>query len=183
MNAMATTAFVEDVTFFPTLSRVAPAKEAARRIVELAWLLMGEGYPILEDMDGAASNADLSDCLKFRFAEFLADLDARLLGATCADATHELATVVEYGPRALCGLDGSSFAALLGLAEIEVHACAARRISAIWERMLTDFPVALVNPLQPNTQGHVLRRLRTFSKLCEANGVDTAFLIDMMKAV
>jgi hypothetical protein len=183
MTHMPTTALAEDVRFFPTLSCVSPAPDAARRVVELAWLLMGEGFPILEDLDGADRDADLAESLKFSFAEFLADLDARLTGAACNDTTHELATAVEYGPRALCALDGPDFAALLGLAAVEDHARTTLRIRGIWDRMLRDFPVALVDPLQPNTQGEVLRRLRAFTKLCEANGVDTAFLVEMMKVV
>ena len=35
--------------------------------------------------------------------------------------------------------------------------------------MLKDFPVAPVDPLQPNTQGEVLRCLRAFTKLCVTN--------------
>jgi hypothetical protein len=172
-----------DVVFFPTLSCAAAAPVAARRVVELAWLLMGEGFPILEDLDGSDCDADLADSLKFGFAEFLADLDARLTGVGCNDTTHQLAAAVEYGPRALCTLDGPGFASLLGLSAIEDHAGTTLRIRGIWDRMLRDFPVALVDPLQSNTQGEVLRRLRAFTKLCEANGVDTAFLIEMMKVV
>ncbi len=159
------------------------ARAHVQKLVEVAWLLMAEGHPIIEDMDGALERPDLMEALKLVFAEFLADLDLRLLGTGNIDASHSLPLALERGTVGLGLISGGDFASLLHLAEDEPPQATHEAMSALWAKILADFPIALVDPLQPENQGAVLVNLRKWTKLCTECDVSSEFLVEMMKAV
>jgi len=167
--------------FFPNLDLPSVQETQVRRLVELSWLLMGEGFPILEDIEGAAGDPDLLACLRISLAEFLAELDQRLTGADIA-ADHRLAVALERGTTEIRDWSGAEFAEAMGLTA-PADPTLIPKLQALWAALLADYPIELVDPLQPDTQGKVLRALRDWTKLCDAAGVDTEFLKEMMKAV
>lgn len=175
----------DQVRFFPGigLDFSADASGHIRKLVEIAWLVMAEGHPIIEDMDGAIESPDLMQSLKIVFAEFLADLDQRLSGSGGISGAHQLAVAAEHGTSGLARLDGNAFCTLIGLGEALEPAAEHARATAIWTRLLSDFPIALVDPLQPENQGAVLTALRKWTKLCNEAGIESEFLVEMMKAV
>jgi hypothetical protein len=174
---------LDRIQFFPRLGLPRQAGSHVEQLVEVAWLLMAEGYPIIEDVEGAVQEPALMSSLKLVFAEFLADIDLRLAGIEGQKAPHGLALALEHGTSCIAVLSGTEFVQLLGLADDQPPEVERDRLMRLWNRILADFPIRLTDPLQPENQGTVLRTLRTWSKLCSASGVDQGFLVKMMKEV
>ncbi|MCO5056823.1 MAG: DUF6031 family protein [Rhizobiaceae bacterium] len=178
-------AMVDRTRFFPGIGLDFSADGAGhvRKLVEIAWLIMAEGHPIIEDMDGAIDSPELMQSLKYVFAEFLADLDQRIAGGHGIASAHHLALAAEHGTTGLARLTGPEFCTLLGLDDALEPAAEHARATALWARLLADFPIALVDPLQPENQGAVLTALRKWTKLCNEAGIEADFLVELMKAV
>ncbi|CAN7771621.1 DUF6031 family protein [Rhizobium leguminosarum] len=169
--------------FFEPLRIGSYGSDYAETVIEIAWLLMGEGFPIIEDIDGAENDHDLSECLKIYFAEFLLDLDQRLQVSMKRLSNHSLPVALEYGTFAIAKMSGEEFSGMLELASGCTPRETQRKLRLIWQRLLSDFPIALPDPMQAENQGAVLRAIRQWSKWCEAAGIDPSFLIPLMKAV
>ncbi len=155
----------------------------ARRLVEIAWLLMAEGHPIVEDMDGAIGSPELAQSLKLVLAEFLADLDLRISGIDSVRSSHVLALALEHGTAGLGHLSGADFASLLNLAHDDSPQMERARMTTLWRMLLADFPIVLVDPLRAENQGATLTALRQWTRMCKAFDVPSDFLVDLMKAV
>ena len=171
--------------YFYCLREGVHQKEYIESVVTAAWLLMGEGYPIIEDFEGAAdcSESELIECLKIHFAEFLCEIEHALGGPTRRDPDHDLAVALEEGLHNVMSLTGTEFSQFLELplqTEPQVYLA---NIKAIWKQLIHDFPLAVPDPLTSDGQGAVLRVLRVWSKLCDSMGISSEFLIPLMKAV
>lgn len=168
--------------FFPGLDQPAAPQILARRVVAVSWLLMGEGFPIIEDIEGAGNDSDLLYRLRLLLTELLAEVEIELGGADLP-GEHRLAMAVEYGFSRVAGWSGRDLVQGLHLASLAADAAAIDHLRGFWSRLIAAYPLALVDPLDPGNQGAVLRCLRDWSALCTAVGVDTGFLKDMMRAV
>ncbi|WP_227270856.1 DUF6031 family protein [Roseobacter weihaiensis] len=172
-----------DVQWFPVLQRALPAaaQDALPRTIAAAWLLLIDGNALLEDFEGAAGEADLTEVLKLRLAELFVEIDLTLDGANDVDELHFLPLALDFGLHTLGHLDGDKLIALLqfGADESDPHA----RLLPIWENILDAFPGEVPNPLLADGQGDVLRALQNWSRLCRAAEVDDSFLAPLVQAV
>ncbi|NOR61562.1 MAG: hypothetical protein GQ535_03585 [Rhodobacteraceae bacterium] len=169
--------------FFPLLTHPGATAVHVRRLITVSWLMMGEGFPIIEDVEGASNDPDLLRRLRLLLGDLLAQLDAELGSGVEVISDHRLAVAAEYGLSRVADWDGPSFVAALQLEKVTAQAGDITYLQELWRVILEAYPITLINPLNPESQSGVLKALRNWSKLCDAAGIDSAFLASMMKDV
>ncbi len=150
--------------------------------ISAAWLLMTELRAYIEDLAGARDIPDAAALVKIKVAELLLQVDAVLGGAAVPHEMHRLPLLMEYGLSDVATLDGASATRLLGLVA-RTDAAEVDRLIGVLEELLDAFPSDLVDALQPENQGHVLRFLRSANKACERVGCDAGFLAPLMTSL
>jgi hypothetical protein len=180
MNSSAKT----PIRWFPRLriGTAAPAPARVETLVSVSWLLMTELHAYLEDVSGAPADEDVQQSLALRLAELAVALDLRLRGDQEMDELHHLPLLLEFGLTEVAQLAGDEVVEALSLAAAQAPDRAAH-LTRTYESMLAGFPARLFNPLLPETQGQVLRTLRTWNRLCSTAGTDPAFLAPLMRSL
>lgn len=154
----------------------------ARATISAAWLMMSELYAYLEDLEGAVDVPDASALIKVKIAELLVQIDCILGRTAVLDDEHRLPWLLEYGLCEVINLPGTDMARLLGLFSVNDDA-EVRRVCQLIRDLIEAFPGELVDSLQAQNQGRVLRFLRSCDKACTTLGCDAGFLVPLMKSL
>jgi hypothetical protein len=173
------------VRYFPRLRAGlgrAPGAEVQALCVA-AFKLAVDGRAFIEDIEGAAEQPELLAVLRWRFADFLGELDLILRGTAPVDDWHHAALALEYGLSEVADLDGPTLASCCGLGDIGQGSESASSILAFWDGLLASFPGQLPDPLKPSGQGELLRALRNWNKLCVATQTPADFLQSLLQEV
>lgn len=150
--------------------------------ISAAWLLMTELRAYIEDLAGARDVPDAAALIKIKIAELLLQVDAVLGRAAVPPEMHRLPLLMAYGLGEVAAMDGPSATRLLGL-DVPTDANEVDRLIDVLEALLAAFPSDLVDALQPENQGHVLRFLRSANKACGHVGCDAGFLAPLMTSL
>ncbi|WP_431120925.1 DUF6031 family protein [Variovorax paradoxus] len=150
--------------------------------ISAAWLLMTELRAYIEDLAGARDIPDAAALVKIKIAELLLQVDAVLGRAAVPHEMHRLPLLMAYGLSDVAAMDGPTATRLLGL-DAPTDGVEVDRLIGVLEELLAAFPSDLVDALQPENQGHVLRFLRSANKACERVGCDAGFLAPLMTSL
>jgi hypothetical protein len=172
------------IRWFPRISagyRFA-AGDHVTSTISAAWLLMTELRAYIEDLAGARDIPDAAALVKIKIAELLLQVDAVLGRVAVPHEMHRLPLLMGYGLSDVAAMDGPTATRLLGL-DTPTDGAEVDRLIAVLEELLAAFPSDLVDALQPENQGHVLRFLRSANKACERVGCDAGFLAPLMTSL
>ncbi|MBB3641800.1 DUF6031 family protein [Variovorax atrisoli] len=158
------------------------AGEHVTSTITAAWLLMTELRAYIEDLAGARDIPDAAALVKIKIAELLLQVDAVLGRVAAPPEMHRLPMLMAYGLGDVAAMDGATATRVLGL-DVATDAAEVDRLTAVLEELLAAFPSDLVDALQPENQGHVLRFLRSANKACERVGCDAGFLAPLMTSL
>jgi len=175
---------VRGIRWFPRINagyRFA-AGDHVTSTISAAWLLMTELRAYIEDLAGARDIPDAAALVKIKIAELLLQVDAVLGRAAVPHEMHRLPLLMAYGLSDVAAMDGLAATRLLGL-DAPTDGAEVDRLIGILEALLAAFPSDLVDALQPENQGHVLRFLRSANKACERVGCDAGFLAPLMTSL
>lgn len=150
--------------------------------ISAAWLLMTELRAYIEDLAGAHDIPDAAALVKIKIAELLLQVDAVLGRAVVPPEMHRLPLLMAYGLGEVAAMDGPAATRLLGL-DVPTDGAEVDRLIGVLEALLAAFPSDLVDALQPENQGHVLRFLRSANKACAQVGCDAGFLAPLMTSL
>lgn len=150
--------------------------------ISAAWLLMTELRAYIEDLVGARDIPDAAALIKIKIAELLVQVDCVLGGVAVPQEMHRLPLLMAFGLCDVAALDGARASRLLGL-DVPTDAPEVDRLIATLEDLLQAFPSDLVDALQPQNQGQVLRFLRQANKACQGVGCDAGFLAPLMTSL
>lgn len=175
---------VRGIRWFPRINagyRFA-AGDHVTSTISAAWLLMTELRAYIEDLAGARDVPDAAALVKIKIAELLLQVDAVLGRAAVPHEMHRLPLLMAYGLSDVAAMDGPGATRLLGL-DVVTDGAEVDRLVGVLETLLAAFPSDLVDALQPENQGHVLRFLRSANKACERVGCDAGFLAPLMTSL
>lgn len=150
--------------------------------ISAAWLLMTELRAYIEDLAGARDIPDAAALVKIKIAELLLQVDAVLGRAAVPQEMHRLPLIMAHGLGDVAAMDGPTAIRVLGL-DVPTDGAEVDRLTGVLEELLAAFPSDLVDALQPENQGHVLRFLRSANKACERVGCDAGFLAPLMTSL
>ncbi|MFC0140323.1 DUF6031 family protein [Erwinia mallotivora] len=168
--------------FFRCWQATTTPQQHAKQLIEVAWLLMAEGYPIIEDLEGAVDNLPLLQSLHLIYADYITEIDQHYC-TTALSATHRLAHAVEHGISGMAELDQQTFIERTGLDGLANNALSPATIVNHWAQIVSQYPLEIIDPLIAINQVKVIRILRTWSKLSDALGIDQAFLKKIMQDI
>lgn len=176
--------FARTVRWFPRIHAGYrfDAGEHVTSTISAAWLLMTELRAYIEDLAGARDIPDAAALVKIKIAELLLQVDAVLGRAVVPHEMHRLPLLMAYGLSDVAAMDGPAATRLLGL-DVPTDGAEVDRLIGVLEELLAAFPSDLVDALQPENQGHVLRFLRSANKACERVGCDAGFLAPLMTSL
>jgi len=171
------------IKFFPNINSGVPSrsKESIKNLITGAFLLSTEGRALFEDFEGVEiSQPETMYVLKIKLIEFLFEMEM-ILNDSEVDQMHYFPLCLEYGMPDVLKTEPERITKIFGLdcadqTDIE-------QIAYLWNRIISDFPGNIPNPLQNDQQGEFLQCLRNWSKLCKRNQIDDSFLIPLFKAL
>jgi hypothetical protein len=177
---------LQNLVFFPKIKAgyKRPVQNEIYALATFAFKLAVDVRAFLEDMEGAGQHPHYMKTLKLRLLEMLYELQLVISSAGPMEELHFAALALEYGVPDITLLDGPGLIEIFRLwDDLESEDVDISGVMGFFARILEEFPGEIPDPLIPSGQSILLKALRNWDKICQAEQVDAKFIEDLLKEV